>query len=90
MVCGRVSIMCPAGGAGEILEDNVTGFLAASSTPDALDEAMERAWQRRAEWEDIGLRASQSVWNFYPQDPCANFADKLEALLPISNPKSQI
>ncbi len=90
MVCGRVSIMCPAGGAGEILEDNVTGFLAASSTPDALDEAMERAWQRRGEWKDIGLRASQSVWNFYPQDPCADFADKLEALLPISNLKSQI
>ena len=82
MICGRVPIMGPAGGAAEILEDNVTGFLAAGPTVAALDEAMERAWQRRDDWKDIGLRASQSVWNFYPQDPCADFADKLEKLLP--------
>jgi glycosyltransferase involved in cell wall biosynthesis len=90
MICGRVPIMCPAGGAGEILEDNVTGFVAAASTPDALDEAMERAWARRDEWPEIGRKASESVWRYFPRDPCSNFADKLEALLPISNPKSQI
>jgi glycosyltransferase involved in cell wall biosynthesis len=90
MICGRVPIMCPAGGAGEILEDNVTGFLAAASTENALDEAMERAWERRQEWPEIGRKASESIWRYFPKDPCKVFADKLEALLPISNPKSQI
>lgn len=81
MICGRVPIVCPAGGAGEILEDNVTGFLAAASTVDALDEAMERAWGRREEWSEIGRKASESVWRYFPRDPCSVLADKLEALL---------
>lgn len=81
MICGRVPIVCPAGGAGEILEDNVTGFLASASTVDALDEAMERAWARREEWPEIGRKASESVWRYFPRDPCAALADKLEALL---------
>ncbi|MBU3665926.1 MAG: glycosyltransferase family 4 protein [Chthoniobacterales bacterium] len=81
MICGRVPIVCPAGGAGEILEDNVTGFVASASTVDALDEAMERAWARRDEWAGIGRKASESVWRYFPRDPCAAFADKLEALL---------
>lgn len=81
MICGRVAIMCPAGGAGEILQDNETGFMASATTVDALDEAMERAWARRDEWPQIGLKASESVWRYFPRDPCAVFADKLEALL---------
>jgi len=81
MICGRVPIVCPAGGAGEILENNVTGFLASASNVDALDEAMERAWTRRDEWLEIGRKASESVWRHFPRDPCAVFADKLEALL---------
>jgi len=81
MICGRVPIVCPAGGAGEILENDVTGFLAAASTVDALDEAMERAWARREDWPEIGRKASESVWRYFPSDPCAVLADKLEALL---------
>jgi glycosyltransferase involved in cell wall biosynthesis len=81
MICGRVPIVCPAGGAGEILEDNITGFLASSSTVEALDEAMERAWARREDWPRISRKASESVWQFFPRDPCAAFADRLEALL---------
>lgn len=81
MVCGRVPIVTSAGGAGEILEDNVTGFLAASASEGALDDAMERAWMRREEWPEIGKLASESVKKSFPQDPCADFADKLEALL---------
>jgi glycosyltransferase involved in cell wall biosynthesis len=81
MICGRVCIMCPAGGAGEILEDGTTGFVASASTPDALDEAMERAWAKREEWPEIGRNASASVWRYFPHDPCAVLADKLEAML---------
>jgi len=81
MICGRVPIVCPAGGAGEILEDNVTGFIASASTADALDEAMERAWARRTEWPEIGRKSSESVWRYFPRDPCSVFADKLEALM---------
>lgn len=81
MVCGRVPIVTAAGGAGEILEDGVTGFLARSASEESLDDAMERAWARRHEWREIGGRASESVLRTFPSDPCAVFADKLESLL---------
>jgi glycosyltransferase involved in cell wall biosynthesis len=81
MVCGRVPIVTAAGGAGEILEDGVTGFLARSASEESLDDAMERAWARRHEWREIGCRASESVLRTFPSDPCAVFADKLESLL---------
>lgn len=81
MICGRPAIMTPAGGAGEIVEDGVTGFMAHAITAEALDDALERAWQRRHEWRDIGLRAAASIRHHFPPDPGAAFADKLEALL---------
>lgn len=81
MICGRVPIVSPAGGIGEILEDGVTGFLASSASEDAFDAAMERAWQCRHQWQAIGLKASESVWRYFPADPCADFAHKLAALL---------
>ena len=84
MICGRVPIMTPAGGAAEIMKDGVTGFLAASASEQALDEAMERAWQSRYEWKEIGLRASESIWEYFPEDPCANFAEKLCSLITSS------
>lgn len=90
MICGRVAIMTPAGGAGEIVEDGATGFVASSVSEEAFEAALERAWERRHEWREIGLRASESIWRYFPKDPCAEFANKLLAQLKISNPKSQI
>lgn len=81
MACGRVPIITPAGGSGEILHDGETGFLAPTCSEAGLDDAMERAWERRHEWREIGLRASESVRRFYPEDPCSEFASKLETLL---------
>src|SRR6185295_7183703 len=58
MLCGRPAIVTDAGGNCDLLDDNVTGFIAGAATPALLDEAMERAWARRAEWKAIGERAA--------------------------------
>jgi glycosyltransferase involved in cell wall biosynthesis len=80
MICGRPVIAAPAGGIAEILHDGETGFLASSATEDALDDALERAWQRRPEWEAMGQSAAQLIKGSFPGDPCAVFADKLEVV----------
>lgn len=80
MLSGRVPIVTNAGGNAEVIEDDVTGFVAATPSEDALDEAMERAWQRRGEWREIGARASESIRRIIPADPVAVFAAQLEAL----------
>jgi glycosyltransferase involved in cell wall biosynthesis len=78
MVSGRVPIVTDVAGAREVVDDDATGFLAAAPTEDALDEALERAWQRRAEWRAIGRAATESIRRRVPADPAAAFADMLE------------
>jgi glycosyltransferase involved in cell wall biosynthesis len=77
MLSGRVSIVTDVAGNAEVLTDNVTGFLAAAPTEDALDEALERAWQRRAEWRTIGAVAAHEIRLLVPADPARVMAAQL-------------
>jgi glycosyltransferase involved in cell wall biosynthesis len=77
MLSGRVSIVTNAGGNAEVVEDEVTGFLANAATEDALDEAMERAWSRRDEWQAIGEAAAAKIRTLVPPDPAGAMAATL-------------
>jgi glycosyltransferase involved in cell wall biosynthesis len=80
MLCGRPVIVADAGGTSEILRDGEHGFLANAPTVAAVDEALERAWQRRDDWPSIGRAAADHLRTLYPADPCGTFADVLEQL----------
>jgi len=80
MVAGRVPIVTAVGGSAEVIADNKTGFLAAHPTPEHLDDAMERAWQRRYEWHQIGKEARESVLNLVPDDPVGDFVNRIESI----------
>ncbi|HEX8734975.1 MAG TPA: glycosyltransferase family 4 protein [Pyrinomonadaceae bacterium] len=80
MLYARPSIVTDVGGMAEIVEDNMTGFIAAAPTAEAFDEALERAWAQRQNWRQIGARAAASIKKIVPRDPCRQFADKLLAL----------
>ena len=77
MLSGRIAVTTDAGGCRELLEDGRTGFLAAAATEDALDEALERAWQRRSEWRSIGAAAADAVRELVPSNPAEVFAGVL-------------
>jgi glycosyltransferase involved in cell wall biosynthesis len=81
MLCGRPAIVTDVAGNTELVEDNVTGFVAAAPTPSLFDEALERAWVRRSEWPVIGAAAARSVRQVMPADPAATFADDLMTLV---------
>jgi len=81
MMCGRPAIVADAGGSSEILRDGEHGFLAIAATEAAVDDALERAWQRRVEWPAIGAAAAAHVRTLFPADPCAAFADRLAAIV---------
>jgi glycosyltransferase involved in cell wall biosynthesis len=80
MLSGRVPIVTDVGGNREVVDDELTGFLAAAATEDALDEALERAWQRRDEWPAIGTAAANRIRELVPPDPAAVMAGMLEEL----------
>jgi glycosyltransferase involved in cell wall biosynthesis len=82
MLSGRVPIVTNVAGNSEIVRDGATGFLATAPTEDALDEALERAWQRRDEWRAIGAVAAEEIRTLVPRDPARTLADMLVALTP--------
>jgi glycosyltransferase involved in cell wall biosynthesis len=74
MLCGRACIVTDVAGNAELLEDNISGFVAAAPTIVAVDEVLERVWQRRHELEQIGARAAKAVRKQVPRDPGEVFA----------------
>ncbi len=77
MLCGRVPIVTDVGGNRDVIDNNVTGFLAKSIDEAGVDEAMERAWLRMDDWETMGKLASEKVRAIVPTNPAQVFADKL-------------
>lgn len=80
MLSARVPIVTDVAGHAEVVTDGVTGFLAAAATANHFDEALERAWQRRSEWREIGEAAARHARELVPPRPQRVLADKLAAL----------
>ena len=81
MLSERVAIVTDVAGNAEVVTDNLTGFLAAAPTDDSVDEALERAWQARARWPQIGEEAARQIRTLVPPSPETDFAERLLALL---------
>lgn len=77
MVCGRVPIVTQVGRAAELIDDNESGFIAPAATVALVDEALERAWQRRHEWQAMGQRAARAIRARHSLQPAEDFADRL-------------
>lgn len=80
MLCGRPCIVTDVAGNTELVDDNLNGFVAAAPTAPLLDEALERAWRSRAEWQDMGRTAACKVREAVTSDPATAFADELMLL----------
>jgi glycosyltransferase involved in cell wall biosynthesis len=81
MAAGRVVITTTAGGSKEIIEDGETGFIGDTGT-ESFDAALERAWQRRDEWEAIGLAACKDLPRRLPGTPAeSEFAKTLISIV---------
>lgn len=81
MLCGRFCIVTDVAGNTELIEDNINGFVAKAPKAEYLDDTMERAWQRRESWHEIGKEAYVSVRKVIPQDPIDKFVNEIKLLL---------
>lgn len=78
-LCGRPVLIADCA-ARELVIDGETGFIAAAATVPALQAALERAWSRRADWQQMGAAARQHMLKLLPPDPVGDFAQALLAL----------
>lgn len=81
MLCHRAVITTDVAGNAEIVEDGVTGFIATAPKVEALDQALEKAWQNRQALRDMGLRAGRAIRLNVPREPERVFAERLMSLI---------
>lgn len=78
MFAGRTAVVTNVGGNKEIISDNQTGFIADRPNVESIDEALERAWQMRDKWEEMGEKARKDILEHYPLNPLLDFQKKLQ------------
>lgn len=79
MALGKTAIVSDAGGNAELIEDGATGFVGQPNTID-FELAMERAWQARDDWSNIGLAGFEKLNNTIPEIPERDFADQIHRI----------
>lgn len=80
MLCNRIAITTDIGRNRELMDDNESGFVALGATVELLDEALERAWQKRHQWQEMGKLAGQHIRQRYSDDPVRDFAEDLKKI----------
>jgi glycosyltransferase involved in cell wall biosynthesis len=80
MMCGRPVVATNVGGNAEVIEDGVTGFIAESPTVKAFSHAMQRAWENRSRWSDMGKLAHIKAIEIGAQVPEKNLLKILQEM----------
>jgi glycosyltransferase involved in cell wall biosynthesis len=80
MWCGRPAVVTDVGGNAELCGDDETGFVAPAANLRSFNQALRRAWERRAEWPRLGQEARSRIEKLMPKDPVGLFCDRLKAL----------
>jgi glycosyltransferase involved in cell wall biosynthesis len=86
MICARVPITTAVGRAAELMDDNASGFLAPAATAELIDEVLERAWQRRHDWQRMGQLAAIAIRQRHSLRPAEDFADRILAAASVAKP----
>jgi glycosyltransferase involved in cell wall biosynthesis len=78
MWCGRPAVVTDVGGNTELCTDGKTGFVASAPTLSSFSQTLQRAWERRNEWSEMGRAARVFAETAIPKDPIALFSDRLK------------
>jgi len=79
IACGRPGVGTPVGGIPELLVEGETGWLARSTEVADVADALERAWEQRTRWPQLGANGQKKVEALYDQDLI--IAELVKALL---------
>jgi L-malate glycosyltransferase len=69
MLCGRPAVVTDIGGSTEWIDEGKTGFIAAATTSQSFQSALERAWSSRSQWKEMGEIAHKSAIERTDRDP---------------------
>jgi glycosyltransferase involved in cell wall biosynthesis len=78
MLCARAAVVTDMGRMAELCVDDQTGFVAPTATESSFGAALERAWERRKDWPNVGLAARARAESLFPKDPVGVFCARLK------------
>ena len=81
MLCARPVMATDVGGNSEVIENGVSGILAAAPTIASVREALEVLWTRREDLRDMGKAAAKTIRQKVPPDPIDVFARKIKCFI---------
>lgn len=61
MLCGRTAVVSDVGGNAELIDDNVSGFVAEAPSVNSFGKALERMWSKKATLQDLGVVSRNMV-----------------------------
>jgi glycosyltransferase involved in cell wall biosynthesis len=79
MASARPAVVSAIGDMPVWIKEGITGFVSPDMTIDAVDAALERAWNRRSEWEAMGKKAFTYFSQKYPEDYGVYFLNLISA-----------
>jgi L-malate glycosyltransferase len=68
MLCGRVCLATDVGGNIDWIDDGMNGFIVPAPTVALLKEGLERVWNQRAHWEQMGRSAHETAMQLYDKN----------------------
>lgn len=77
MLCGRTAVVTDVGGVKEWMQDGENGFVAGAPTAEFYGAALERAWEKRSNWELLGERAYQKALTMIDATPGETLLNKM-------------
>jgi glycosyltransferase involved in cell wall biosynthesis len=77
LLCGRMAIATDVGRVTELVDEGRSGFIAPAPTVELFDAALERAWLRRHDWQEMGEYAARTIRMRHSLTPEVDFANRL-------------
>lgn len=77
MVCGRPAVVTDVGGNCEVVVENESGFVSPSPTTLSFASAMERAWEQKHRWKEMGQHSFAKIQSVYEPNPHHKIYDRL-------------
>lgn len=90
LLSARTCILTDIGGHAEVVRDNETGFIIPSPEISDVAATLERSYAERANWQAMGQQGRKDILKFLPEDPVADFLEKLEAIWSVDRTVSEI
>jgi glycosyltransferase involved in cell wall biosynthesis len=78
MMCGRPVATTDVGGNKEVLLEGETGWIAEGATPSSFALALERCWEARSTWAQIGAKAHAKAVEVSDSEPSKRLLEVLE------------